>query len=155
MRIFLSGALMLVSLASVAQEATKTESACYKDKTVDEYIVELNKREKGSHNPLPSDICIFGMCRQTGVGPGPTKPAPPSPEPKHSDAKAKPQTSSSDTTESSSKKEDLGLAASATQDPVEKSYDPVTAARDTDVGDYYFRQKNYRGALMRYNDAAK
>lgn len=30
----------------------------------------------------------------------------------------------------------------------------LEAARDVDVGDYSFDDKNYRGALMRYQDAA-
>ena len=29
----------------------------------------------------------------------------------------------------------------------------LKAAHDVDVGDYYFEQKNYNGALMRYKDA--
>ena len=29
----------------------------------------------------------------------------------------------------------------------------LDAAHDVDVGDYYFEEKNYNGALMRYNDA--
>jgi tetratricopeptide (TPR) repeat protein len=30
----------------------------------------------------------------------------------------------------------------------------LEAARDVEVGDYSFDEKNYRGALMRYQDAA-
>ncbi len=30
----------------------------------------------------------------------------------------------------------------------------LSAAHNVDVGDYYFEQKNYNGALLRYKDAA-
>ena len=32
-------------------------------------------------------------------------------------------------------------------------WDPHKAAKDIEVGDYYFKRKNYRGALDRYKDA--
>ncbi|HET8827083.1 MAG TPA: hypothetical protein VFM77_18200 [Terriglobales bacterium] len=32
-------------------------------------------------------------------------------------------------------------------------WDPHKAAKDIEVGDYYFKRKNYRGALERYRDA--
>ena len=32
-------------------------------------------------------------------------------------------------------------------------WDPHKAAKDMEVGDYYFKRKNYRGALERYKDA--
>jgi tetratricopeptide (TPR) repeat protein len=32
-------------------------------------------------------------------------------------------------------------------------WDPHKAAKDVEVGDYYFKRKNYRGALERYKDA--
>ena len=32
-------------------------------------------------------------------------------------------------------------------------WDPHKAAKDIEVGDYYFKRKNYRGALERYKDA--
>jgi tetratricopeptide (TPR) repeat protein len=33
------------------------------------------------------------------------------------------------------------------------AWDPHRAAKDIEVGDYYFKRKNYRGALERYKDA--
>jgi tetratricopeptide (TPR) repeat protein len=33
------------------------------------------------------------------------------------------------------------------------AWDPHKAAKDIEVGDYYFKRKNYRGALERYKDA--
>lgn len=32
-------------------------------------------------------------------------------------------------------------------------WDPHKAAKDVEVGDYYFKRKNYKGALERYKDA--
>jgi len=154
MKMKLSGVLVLVSLVGMAQEpAVKAQLGCYKDKSVDEYIVELNKRQKGSRNPLPNDICIFGMCGHTGVGPKEKQPDPPPPSAKP-ELKRRPENADhGEANESTSKKETVGVAGTL---PAEaSSYDPVSAARDVDVGDYYFRQKNYRGALNRYADAAK
>jgi tetratricopeptide (TPR) repeat protein len=33
------------------------------------------------------------------------------------------------------------------------AWDPHRAAKDVEVGDYYFKRKNYKGALERYKDA--
>jgi tetratricopeptide (TPR) repeat protein len=33
------------------------------------------------------------------------------------------------------------------------AWDPHRAAKDVEVGDYYFKRKNYRGAMERYKDA--
>src|SRR5438552_9504736 len=43
----------------------------------------------------------------------------------------------------------------ATSSDVEEmhTWDPHKAAKDIEVGDYYFKHKNYRGALERYKDA--
>jgi|GEM_PF-2256219 len=150
----LSSALVLVSLVGMAQEpAVKAESGCYKDKSVDEYIVELNKRQKGSRNPLPNDICIFGMCTHTGVGPKGKQPDPPPPDTSTTKPELKRRPEAGEANESTSKKQTAEVAGTL---PAEaSSYDPVSAARNVDVGDYYFRQKSYRGALNRYADAAK
>ena len=34
-----------------------------------------------------------------------------------------------------------------------RAWDPHRAAKDVEVGDYYFKRKNYRAALDRYNEA--
>jgi tetratricopeptide (TPR) repeat protein len=49
--------------------------------------------------------------------------------------------------ESSSKTAVPGLADS--------TYDPIGAAQDAGVGDYYYKDKNYRAALMRYESAVE
>ncbi len=37
----------------------------------------------------------------------------------------------------------------------ENTFDPVRAAKDMQVGDFYFRRGNYDAAIMRYKDAAQ
>jgi tetratricopeptide (TPR) repeat protein len=45
-------------------------------------------------------------------------------------------------------------ASDATSDVQEfHPWDPHRAAKDVEVGDYYFKRKNYRGAMERYKDA--
>ncbi len=156
----LASALVASLLSAFAQDPlAKAESSCYKDKPVDEYIVELNKRQKGSRNPLPNDICIFGMCAHTGMGPkdGPKEKTEKTEQQKQPAPKQAPPTQSQpgESDESSSKQESAGVAGTLPAEASSSTYDPVSAARDVDVGDYYYRQKNYRGALMRYADAAK
>lgn len=46
---------------------------------------------------------------------------------------------------------DADEAASDTEEM--QPWDPHKAAKDIEVGDYYFKRKNYRGALERYKDA--
>lgn len=64
--------------------------------------------------------------------------------------------------ESSSKDSQVGLedAGTSASAPVDKSevhelrpFDPHKAAKDIEVGEYYLKQKNYRAALERFNDA--
>ncbi|MBI2677729.1 MAG: hypothetical protein HYX28_03005 [Candidatus Koribacter versatilis] len=151
-------ALLFALATSLAQEpAAKTENPCYKDKGIDEYIAELQKlqKKKGTHNPLPNNVCIFGWCKNAGAGPAETKPKS---GPKAEEAEERPQADTRasrpvDDVESSSKKEDLGIATTPAAEI--STYDPIGAARDADVGDYYFHENNYRGALMRYSDALK
>lgn len=148
--------LLFAFATSLAQEpAAKAESSCYKDKGIDQYIVELQRlqKKKGTHNPLPNNVCIFGWCRNTGAGPADSKPKAESKADTSGEKPQAPATPPVDDVESSSKKEDLGIAKVPPEET--SSYDPIGAARDADVGDYYFHEKNYRGALMRYSDALK
>jgi tetratricopeptide (TPR) repeat protein len=148
MRLLPSFALFLaLACGAAAQEAAPVpQPACYPDKPVDEYVAELQKRTKGTRNPLPSNICIFGRCSNTGIGPEerpreePPPPArPPQPAPEAPAAN-----------ESSSKESTADLRGAL---PAASDYDPIQAAHNVDVGDYYYRQKNYRAAAMRYSDA--
>jgi hypothetical protein len=154
MRLILGSALLLSFLLPCSAQAPATtpeEPVCYKDKSVNDYIVELNKlkTKHGTHNPLPNEVCIFGMCSHPSGGPDVNHPDPPPPTPQPVQEKSdRPQLSERER-DSSSSKTGIGdtLAAS--------TYDPVSAAADTDVGDYYFKDKNYRGALMRYESAVE
>ena len=134
----------VLSSAQAQQPASKTppdnqaSASCGGGHTVDDYLAEKNKiRRKRNKNPLPSDTCIWGWCRETGVGPSdklptshPPQDVPPSPAP-------------SNQTESSSKPTPVDLC------------DPYSAAQDVEVGDFYYQDKSYRPALSRYESALK
>src|SRR5688572_25308352 len=112
---------------------------------VDDYIAEINKeksKRKGRNtNPLPGDICIFGWCGST-----PRKePQPRAPE-SQPVPEAKPGISSSEQTQVP------GVVPTEAACP-EFGADPIEAAKNTDVGDFYFAAKNYRAALSRYKEA--
>ena len=149
MRRILSGALLLSSfLPAFAQQAAQPQpDTCYKDRSVDDYIVELSKlkTKHGSHNPLPNYVCIFGLCSHPPGGPDVDHPAPPPATPQPQTDKPAGDRPVLNDRESTSKTAVTGLA--------ESNYDPIAAAEDADVGDYYFKDKNYRGALMRYLSA--
>jgi tetratricopeptide (TPR) repeat protein len=144
-------AFLSCSAITAQDAATKPETSCTKDRSVDEYLAELNKRQKGPHNPLPNNVCIFGMCAHTGVGPGDKKRTEEETTASEPGPPVLNRRTAEDNGESSSKKENAEVAG--TIPPSASTYDPVTAAHDVGVGDYYFSQKNYRGALMRYTDA--
>jgi len=115
---------------------SRTATSCGGGHTVDDYLAEKSKlRKKRSKNPLPSDTCILGWCRDTSKIPTshPPEEVPPAPLSR--------PTSPSATGESSSKPK---------QEPV---CDPYSAAQDVEVGDFYYQDKNYRAALNRYETA--
>lgn len=115
---------------------------CPADRPVDDIIGELHKQQskmKGRNkNPLPDFICVFGWCKQ------PPKTAPTSP----SDSPA-PETGSAGTTSSSNSTQSGYTKCDEAMDRV------LEAAHDVDVGDTYFEEKNFRAAMMRYQDAAQ
>lgn len=146
--------LGVISFAAIAQQppapapASAQAAACYHDKGVDAYIAELRKRGKGTGNPLPNNICIFGWCSNPGMGPEEDKEKrEPAPEPE-----AKPRLSTRPGPNESSSKQETAAVRDTIPAQLE-TYNPLRAAHDADVGDYYFKEKNYRGALMRYRDA--
>ncbi len=113
---------------------------CPADRPVDEIIAELNKdkakKRSRNKNPLPDNVCIFGWCGKTGPKAAPpTLPggAPPPGQSGAAEQTPKPPASQCD-----------GAMAQA-----------LEAAHNADVGDFYFEQKNFRGALFRYQDAAE
>lgn len=119
--------------------------ACPADRPVDEIISEVHAQQsKMKHrntNPFPDVTCIFGWCRQTSRTP-PTIPEPaPQVEPTDNDN----GTTSDNVSSSRNPQVQCDMAMESALD----------AAHDVDVGDSSFSEKNYRGALMRYQDAAK
>lgn len=148
MRRVLPAVLLLVSGSFCQQAPPATERACLPDRPVDAYIAELHKRGKGTGNPLPNSICIFGWCSNSGVGPSDKKKE----EEPQPEAPAKPRLRTRPGADESSSREGTAEVSGTIPARLE-TYDPVKAAHSADVGDYYFKDKNYRGALMRYIDA--
>jgi len=132
-----AGIVLVLSAVTLAQNPP-----CPAETPVDEIIAELNKQQpkKASRNtnPVPENVCIFGWCRQTGR----TPPTIPKPAPREQTPSATPGDE-----ETSSSKKPAETCDEAMQMAVE-------AARDVDIGDYYFDKKNFNGAWMRYKDAA-
>ena len=121
-----------------ASDKNPPSASCGGGHTVDEYIAEVNKtRKKRNKNPLPSDTCVFGWCRETGAGPSGKLPTSYPPK------EASPSETTDHESESSSKPK-----------PVD-ACDPYSAVRDVEVGDFYYQDKSYRAALSRYDCALK
>jgi len=119
-------------------------AACPADRPVDDIIAEIHSQQSNKKNrntnPLPTVTCIFGWCRDNSR----TPPAVPPPAP-HAETPTATNNDSDTGTTSSSKD-----PKAQCNDAMERA---LEAARDVDVGDYSFNDKNYRGALMRYQDA--
>src|SRR4051812_38412770 len=143
-------ALFITALLSVtvfSQEAPKPSStapgkseavtSCGNGHTGDDYLAEKNRlRKKRNRNPLPTDTCIWGWCRDTSKIPTST---PPEEIPATPPAKSP-------------------LSPSATNETTSKpapgpTCDPYSAAQDVEVGDFYYGDKSYRAALSRYESA--
>jgi len=122
--------------APAAEPQAASKPSCRDERSVDEYLVEINKAKKQRNkNPLPNSVCIAGWCKGSGEKPDPrqlpTSHPPQSPAPSQSG-------------ESSSSKESAEVAP---------AYDPFAAAQSVEVGDYYFSEKKYRAALSRFQEA--
>jgi tetratricopeptide (TPR) repeat protein len=138
--------IVVMSAGMLAQTPPPT---CPADRPVDDIIAEIekqqSKKKNRNANPLPEVICIFGWCTdQSRRRPTTPKPEPPPETPggeEKSSGRAN-SSSSSGTSSSSSSKEKCDAAMDIA----------LSAAHNVEVGDYYFEQKNYRAALLRYND---
>ncbi len=147
MRVAAAFVALLVSMTLQAQESAGSGSAakgqiatsCGDGHTVDDYLAEKNKiRRKRNKNPLPTDSCILGWCRETGAGPSDKLPT------SHPPQETPPtQVTDPHQTESSSKPAPIDAC------------DPYSAAQDVEVGDFYYQDKSYRPALSRYESALK
>jgi tetratricopeptide (TPR) repeat protein len=136
---------IVVSPCLLAQQTAKPSTEPPKDSstavqscgigTIDEYLAAKNRAKRvHNKNPLPSDVCVFGWCRTN-----PNSPDPNNLPSSHPDDTAGPPPQDQD--ESSSK-------------PVfGPTCDVYSAVHDVEVGDFNYGDKNYRGALVRYQTA--
>lgn len=135
--------LLAILILSAGFHTMAAESPCPADRPVDDIIAEVNKQSKKKgredRSALPQVICVFGWCRQAAR----TPPTFPQPAPR-----AETPARNSDAPDVSSSKS----VAERCNDAMELA---LRAAHNVDVGDYSFQQKNYRGALLRYEDAAE
>jgi tetratricopeptide (TPR) repeat protein len=119
---------------------------CGSGRTVDDYLVDIAKsqKKKRNKNPLPDSICVFGWCKAGK--------RPPGPEGSKGDAKveATTQAPAPPSNESSSKQTAVEIGAPPQGEVAEEGCDPMRAAKDVEVGDFYYSQKSYRPALSRY-----
>ena len=139
MRALLAIAVLTLTVSTFAQDAPQP---CPSNRPVDDIIAEIHKSQSKKNarnkNPLPDAICIFGWCPVTIKKPAGTPP------PVTETGQEAPK--QADTSSSSSRS-----AVDKCNSQMEVVLD---AAHNVEVGDYYFGEKNYRAALMRYKDAA-
>lgn len=132
-------AVVLVSAELLAQSGPPS---CPADLPVDDILAQVHeqqsKKKHRNRNPLPELYCIGLWCLDRSRTP-PTFPEPTLP------AKTRNDESTTSNSDSSSK--------SPKEKCDERMQTVLQAAHDVDVGDYYFQDKDYRGALMRYKDA--
>lgn len=122
--------------------------SCPAERPVDDIITEVHKQESTkknrNKNPFPDITCIWGWCRDDA-----RKRTPPTfPQPGPSKVPSRNESTSSE-----------NESSSAARAPVDKCNDAMEmalkAAHDTDVGDDYFVEKNYKAALLRYKGAVE
>lgn len=119
--------------------AQSAPPSCPASRPVDDIIAEVHKEQsKKRHrntDPLPQIHCSWGWCIDVST----TPPTIPEPAPR-ADVPTR------------------GNATSTTT-PVDTCGDAMKmaleAAHNVEVGDYAFGEKNYNGALLRYNDAVE
>lgn len=141
-------ALAIILVGSVM--LAETAPPCPADRPVDEIIAEINKlqskKKNRNPNPLPDITCIFGWCREHAK----TPPTIPEPAPRVEPASDEDTSSTSSSSSSSSSKSSSRVVLDKCDSAMEKA---LAAAHNVDVGDYYFKDKSYRPAMLRYQDA--
>jgi tetratricopeptide (TPR) repeat protein len=150
MRVFCTLLAIVFAISVRGQEAPKVtanpqaspnSSSCGGGHTVDEYLGEKNRiRKQRNKNPLPTDTCIWGWCRET-TPPSDRLPTSHPPQQTPTPTATPTARASTETGESSSKPKETAVC------------DPYSAAQDVEVGDFYYQDKNYRAALSRYEGA--
>ena len=141
--------LPLALLATFAQQPVCADVKAALEHHVDDYIAEVNKekskRKNRNKNPLPDNVCIFGWC----AGSTPRN----NPQPRSPEGQPAPSTENLASDVSSSEQTQVpGVVPTEAACP-EFGADPIEAAQNADVGDFYFKEKNYRAALSRYKEA--
>lgn len=142
---------VIVCLLSVLPAYGEQPHPCGGGRTVDDYLADIAKsqKKKRSKNPLPDSVCVWGLCKHKAPS-GPL-PDPPSVDPKRSPApKPEQQPVQPPPGESSSKRPVEEVAAPPRLDETDDACDPMRAAKDVEVGDFYYMQSSYKPALMRY-----
>ena len=137
-----------VAVFSAGMLAQSAPPSCPAERPVDDIIAEVHKQESKkknrNKNPFPDVRCIWGWCRDESSKR--TPPTFPDPAPVHVN-------SGNESTSSGNE------SSSAARIPVDKCNAAVEmalkAAHDVEVGDDYFKEKNYNAALSRYKDAVE
>ena len=117
--------------------AQSAPPSCPASRPVDDIIAEVHREQSKNRqrnvDPLPQIHCSWGWCIDVSK----TPPTNPEPAPR---------------VEGASRGN-----ATTTPVPVETCGDVMTmaleAAHNVEIGDYYFREKNYSGSSLRYQDA--
>jgi tetratricopeptide (TPR) repeat protein len=129
------------------------------------YTLRVFAQENQDNNPHIQPRAKPTPTPQPQPSPKYTPPPFPEPSPSNQQGESSSQGESSNQGESSSKDATIdpsGTArarpeaapdASATDEKAFRAYDPHRAAKDLEVGNFYLKQKNYRAALERFNDA--
>ena len=137
------GCAVAVVILSAGMFAQSAPPSCPADRPVDDIITEVHKQQsKKNHrnpNPFPEVTCIWGWCRDHSR----TPPTLPEPAPR-----AEIPTGDKSSTSTSSSR----IPVDRCNEAMEMAFE---AAHNVDVGDYSFAGGNYRGALLRYQDAAE
>jgi tetratricopeptide (TPR) repeat protein len=141
--------LLLFTAIQLSSQQPAAPKVCGGGRTIDDYLADLAKeqKKKRNKNPFPDSVCVWGWCK-TGVKKPPADPLPDPPS-VSDDQKRDAQQAAPPPGTSSSKQTGI-TPPPAEVTSVDPSCDPQQAAKDVDVGDYYFDQKNYKAALNRY-----
>lgn len=133
--------VVAVVVVSAAMFAQSPPPSCPADRPVDDILAEVHKQQskkkKRNTDPLPQVTCYWGWCIDHST----TPPTIPDPAPRV-------EMPSNNTSSGNTNSGNI---------PVETCPDAMKmalqAAHNVEVGDYAFGEKNYDGALLRYNDA--
>jgi tetratricopeptide (TPR) repeat protein len=133
---------MAVVIVSAAMFVESAPASCPADRPVDDIIAEVHKEQSNKKHrnsgPFAQVTCSWGWCIDHST----TPPTIPEPAPRVEVPSSKGTSSSTPGTDTIP----VETCAAAMKMALE-------AAHNVEVGDYSFGQKNYNGALQRYNDA--